>query len=112
MLQALVGIALLAFPTLVRADSQTTARAPSGISGNPLDAVNRTFDYIVVGGGLTGLALASRLSEDPRLTVLVIEAGGDNRNDPRIYDVRNQINVWDPDINWLWPADMGKTING
>lgn len=27
--------------------------------------VNRTYDYIVAGGGLTGLVVANRLTEDP-----------------------------------------------
>lgn len=35
-----------------------------------------TFDYVVVGGGTAGLALASRLAEDFSRTVAVIEAGG------------------------------------
>ncbi|KAE9968319.1 hypothetical protein BLS_005913 [Venturia inaequalis] len=37
---------------------------------------NAAFDYVIVGGGTGGLAVASRLSENPAVTVAVIEAGG------------------------------------
>ena len=41
--------------------------------------VRRTFDYIIVGAGVAGCALASRLSADQRINVLLIEAGPDHR---------------------------------
>ena len=38
--------------------------------------VNATFDYVVIGGGTAGLAIATRLAENASISVAVIEAGG------------------------------------
>ena len=39
-----------------------------------------TFDFVVVGGGSGGCAVASRLSEDPKTSVALLEAGGKDDN--------------------------------
>ncbi len=38
------------------------------------------FDYVIAGGGSAGCVLAARLSEDPRLSVCLVEAGGMGRD--------------------------------
>lgn len=61
--------------------------AASVVTSNPANVSNKTYDYIIVGGGLTGLTVAGRLTENPNTSVLVIEAGRDDRGDSRIYDI-------------------------
>ncbi|KEP47070.1 glucose dehydrogenase [Rhizoctonia solani 123E] len=53
-------------------------------STNGADFSSQVFDYVVVGGGTAGLAVAARLSDDPKVTVGVIEAGPYYESDPLI----------------------------
>ncbi|KAG8162847.1 hypothetical protein KVR01_007325 [Diaporthe batatas] len=60
-----------------------------------------TADFVIVGGGLSGLVVASRLSENPNVTVVVIEAGLDRRGDPRIDTPGLMTTLYDdPAYDW------------
>lgn len=57
------------------------------------------FDYIVVGSGAAGAVVASRLSEDPSVTVLLLEAGGRDWN-PLIHMPVGFTKLTSPGVNW------------
>jgi choline dehydrogenase len=59
-----------------------------------------TFDIVIVGGGTAGCVLATRLSEDGSLQVLLMEAGEDLTNDDRTIIPSMGSRLLATDANW------------
>ncbi|THH30273.1 hypothetical protein EUX98_g3938 [Antrodiella citrinella] len=84
----------------------------SGVTSSPDAANGQTFDYIVVGAGLTGTTVAARLAENSTLRILLIEAGGDNRTNPQIFDIYEYSQAFNGPMDWAWGTDQNKVMRG
>ncbi|CUA69310.1 hypothetical protein RSOLAG22IIIB_08434 [Rhizoctonia solani] len=74
----------LYFPVLTLFGVVAAEISHRGLLNDGDDFVSRNFDYVIIGGGTAGLALAARLSEDSDTSVGVIEAGEYLPDDPLI----------------------------
>jgi choline oxidase len=63
------------------------------------------FDYVVVGGGSSGCALAARLSENPDVTVCLLEAGPSDVGDPAILRLTDWMALLDSGYDWDYPIE-------
>lgn len=60
------------------------------------------YDYIIVGGGTAGLTVANRLSEDPSVSILVIEPGQAEFDNPDVTDISRLAYTYDSPIDWAY----------
>jgi choline dehydrogenase len=69
-------------------------------------------DYIVVGAGSSGCVLAARLSEDPSVRVLLLEAGPPDRSFWIHLPIGYGKTMWDRRVNWCLQTDPDPQMNG
>ncbi|KAH8666906.1 alcohol oxidase [Xylariales sp. PMI_506] len=98
------------------------ACAATTVTNDTAIAAGKTFDYVIVGAGLSGITVGNKLSA-AGFSVLIIEAGPDPRWNPAVYNAEDRFNL-DGYCDWSYKAydddgtplsitlDSGKCIGG
>lgn len=82
-----------------------------GASVNTAAAQTGSFDYIICGAGSAGCVLAARLTEDPDVTVLLIEAGGPEEGVEAISTPLLLLQLWNTEYDYAYFTAPQKHCN-
>ncbi len=69
-------------------------------------------DYIVIGAGSAGCVVAARLSENPAVRVLVLEAGGEDRGMWIHIPLGYGKTITDKRVNWMYETEPDPQLHG
>lgn len=72
---------------------------------------NDIFDYVVVGAGTGGCVVASRLAEDPKVRVALIEAGPDHTHPFIHIPATVGAAIWTSKLNWRFMTSPQPHLN-
>lgn len=75
-------------------------------------AGGETFDYVIIGAGSAGCVLANRLSEDPAVSVALLEAGGRDTNPWLHVPAGYYRTMLDPSVTWQFGAGPEPHLDG
>ncbi|MFM0048567.1 GMC family oxidoreductase [Caballeronia grimmiae] len=71
-----------------------------------------SYDYIIVGAGTAGCVLANRLTQDPTINVLLLEAGGKDDYHWIHIPVGYLYCIGNPRTDWLYKTQSEPGLNG
>lgn len=74
--------------------------------------MHRAYDYIVIGAGSAGCVLADRLSASGEHSVLLLEAGGKDRNIWIHVPLGYGRTFFNPTVNWMFETEPQPGLNG
>lgn len=109
---AIVVAALFSAALVQTAQNHTSIDIQSSLLTDPREVADKNFDYIIAGGGLTGVTAAARLTENPNISVLVVEPGYyESNRGPIIEDVNTYGDIFDSSVDYAYQTTPQVTNN-